>query len=81
MMTLIQQSAMTLAQAAGGNPIITTIVVVIFYFMVNALEVQIETLFFGERTPHWLDPVIIAAFIAYAAYAEWACAIINTHQR
>ncbi|MFK7161895.1 hypothetical protein V6U78_12715 [Marinospirillum sp. MEB164] len=78
MMRTIEKSAMTLARAADGNPIITTVVTILFFLGFNILEGQIELLIWGERFPHWLDPIFIVGFMAYAAYSVYACAVFNS---
>ena len=81
MFQVIDKSAMTLSRSANGNPVITTVVVALFFLGFNMIEAQIETLIWGERFEHWLDPIFGAAFIAYAAYAVYACAVFNSTQR
>lgn len=75
---MIHKSAMTLAASADGSPVSTTIVVLLFYLMFTILEAGTEKLIFGERFAHWLDPLFASAFIAYAAYAVYACALYNS---
>jgi hypothetical protein len=77
-MELIRESAMTLAASADGNPVIATLVVMLFALMFGLVEATVEELVWGERFEHWLDPIFMCAFIAYAAYAVWACAVFNT---
>lgn len=79
-MNFIEKTAYTLAQASDGNPIITTIVIILFYFMFAFLEGGVEKLMLGERFDHWLDPFFQCAFIAYSAYAVFACAVFNTNK-
>lgn len=74
----IYHSAMNLARAAKGNPVISTATVMLFYVMFNFMEAMIETLIFGERFEHWLDPLFQLAFMAYAAFSVYACAIHNS---
>jgi succinate dehydrogenase/fumarate reductase cytochrome b subunit len=71
---------MTLAKSANGNPVITTVVIILFYLFFNILEAIIEKLIFGERFEHWLDPIFVAGFIAYAAYAVMTCAVFNSER-
>lgn len=77
MREVIERSALTLAGASGGSPVTATVVVLLFYLFFNLLEATLEKLIFGDRVEHWLDPIFIAAFIAYAAYAVYACALHN----
>ena len=74
----IENSALILAQAAKGNPVVTTITVILYMFVFNLFEASIEAMVFGDRFSHWLDPMFTAAFIAYGAYSVWACAVYNT---
>lgn len=80
MFKVVEGSALTLAEAASGSPITTTVVVLLFYFFFNVIEASIEKLAFGERFTHWLDPFFGVAFIAYAAYAVYACALHNSRR-
>lgn len=74
----IEKSALILAQAAKGNPVVTTLTVILYMFVFNLVEASIEKSIFGERFAHWLDPIFMAAFMAYAAYSVWACAVYNS---
>lgn len=76
-MKKLQNMTYSLAKASNGNPVISTATVMLFYVMFNLLEVSLETLIFGERFHHWLDPLFQLAFIAYSAYAVWWCAVFN----
>lgn len=78
-MNHIFASALTLAKAAGGNPVISTATVILFYVMFNICEAMVEKAIFGERFEHWLDPFFGIAFIAYSAIAVYACAVYNTN--
>lgn len=77
-MTYIYTSAMALASASKGNPVISTVTVMLFYLMFNILEAGIETLLFGDRFEHWLDPAFQLMFMAYAAFSVYACAAHNS---
>ncbi len=77
-MKYIKMSAKYLAQSAEGNPIITTCVVFLFYLLFSLFEAAVEVLVFGERFEHWLDPLFVGCFIAYSAYAVYACAVYNS---
>jgi len=77
-MNLIHESAMTVASAAQGNPVIATIVVIMFVLGIQMLEATVEQLIWGKRFEHWLDVVIISGSIAYAAYVVYACALFNS---
>lgn len=76
-MNILQKSALTLAEASGGNPIITTVVVVLFFVMFNFLMAVAEKVWFGEAFTHLIDPIIVIVFISYAAYAVYFCAVFN----
>ena len=77
-MRKIYHSAIVLARASGGNPVISTATVMLFYVMFNIAEAGAERLMFGERFEHWLDLVFQLAFMAYAAMSVYACAAYNT---
>ncbi len=78
-MFLIEKTVLILAESAKGNPIVATIVVYIFYLMFTLLEAIVETLIFGDRFEHWLDPIFIGCFMAYSAYAVYGCALYNSN--
>ena len=77
-MNMIYNSGMALAKASKGNPVLSTATVMLFYLMFNILEAGIETLAFGQRFEHLLDPVFQLGFIAYAAFSVYACAVHNS---
>jgi len=77
-MNKLQRMTYTLAKASNGDPVLSTVTVMLFYVMLSVVEAGIETLIFGERFHHWLDPVFQCAFIAYSAYAVWWCAVFNS---
>ena len=77
-MNRIEKITLGLARASKGCPMIATMTVMLFYLMFNVLEGFVERLIFGDRLEHWLDPVFISAFIFYAGYACYWCAIFNT---
>ena len=81
MMNILRRSAGALAAASDGNPVISATVVIIFYCMFNVLEAGIEVLVFGSRFEHWLDPLFVAAFIGYACYSVYACAVYNSNKK
>ena len=76
-MNKLQKATFALAKASKGNPVISTATILLFFLMFNLLEAGIESLIFGERFEHWIDPFFIMAFISYSAYAVWWCAIFN----
>jgi uncharacterized membrane protein len=80
-MNIIYRAAYHLAASSGGNPAISTVVVMLFYLMFNTVEAVIEELIWGERFVHWLDPVFMLGFIAFAAYQVYICAVYNAHQK
>lgn len=68
---------LALARASKGNLIVSTITVMLFFVMFTLFEAGVETLIWGDRFHHWLDPVFQMAFIGYAAYSVWMCAALN----
>lgn len=80
-MNKLETITLTLARASNGNPVISTATILLFFVMFNLLEAAIETMVFGSRFEHWLDPIFIMAFIAYSAYAVWWCAIYNESKK
>lgn len=80
-MNILQKSAAILAQACKGSPITSTIVVILFFFAFNFLEAAIEKIYIGKPFAHVLDPIFVACFIAYAAYAVYYCAVYNSSIR
>lgn len=76
-MDILVSASNIVARAAGGNPAISTLTIFIFYLAFNKLEAMIETLIFGERFEHWLDPIFILAFIGFAAMTVWSCSQIE----
>lgn len=77
-MDKLRDATLILARSCNGNPLMTTGVVILFYLMTNALMATLETLLYGERFEHWLDPVLQVSAIAYSAYAVWGCALHNS---
>ena len=76
-MNKFEVTARILARASGGNPVLSTATVILFYVLFNMVEGGIETLIFGDRFYHWLDPLFTSCFIAYSAYTVWMCADYN----
>jgi len=77
---LLHSSSLKLAAASGGNPVVSTATVMLFFVFFNIFEGTIETLIFGERFQHWLDPIFSLIFIAYAGHAVVSCAIFNSEK-
>lgn len=73
-MNTLDKVTLTLVEASKGSPVTAIAVIMLFYLMFNLLEAMIEKLIFGERFEHWLDPIFICLFIAYAGYAVFFCA-------
>lgn len=71
----IKLSAAVLAKASDFNPFIAVATVMLFYIMFNMFEAGVETLIWGDRFHHWLDPLFHLAFIAYSGVAVWECAV------
>jgi hypothetical protein len=76
-MNKIQTATYRLAQACDGNPIESTIVVMLFYVGFQVIELSIEKLIFGGPFVHFIDPLSAMAFMAYAAYSVYWCAVFN----
>lgn len=77
-MNLIHQSAMTIAAASKGNPVTATLTVILFVLGLQFISMTLEKLVWGGPFEHWLDVVMLAASVAYAAYVVYACAIYNS---
>ena len=76
-MNKIQHATFRLAQSCDGNPVYSTLIVMLFFLMFNVVEATVEALIFGEPFKHFLDVVFQLAFIGYAAYAVYWCAVFN----
>lgn len=76
-MNPIKKSAIILAAASEGNPIISTVVVTMFTLAINSLFISIETIMTGKRFYHIGDIALLVSAIAYAAYAVSRCAAYN----
>jgi hypothetical protein len=74
------ESANVLAHSTEGNPVNSTLVVMLFWLMFCVFEAGLERLIFGERFEHWLDPLFALAFMGYAAYSVWFCALYNARK-
>ena len=70
---MILESAEILTQAVNGDPIFAVMLIALFYVAFNHLEETIEKLIYGERFTHFLDPIFIVAFTAYAGYCVYLC--------
>ena len=79
-MNIPQKSTLRFAQACDGNPVLSTATVILFFVLFNFFEAAVEEIIFGSSFHHILDPFIAAAFIAYAGYAVYWCAVFNTHK-
>ena len=76
----ITKSAVILARACQGNPVLAMIVVAFFYLATNAIYAMIETLIWGDRFLHWFDIPTALAFMAYGAYAVYYCAAYHKYR-
>ena len=76
-MNFISKSAFSLATASKGNPVVSTATVILFFLIFNIIEASVETVIFGERFTHFLDPIFGVLFISYAAYCVESCAVYN----
>jgi len=77
----VQLMTFRLAQSCDGNPIFTTVLVMLFFVMFNVLEATAESLIFGAPFKHFLDVIFQLAFIGYAAYAVYWCAVFNIEKQ
>ena len=73
--SMITKSARTIAAASNGNPVIAMLVVFLFYLATNGVFALVETLVWGYRFEHWGDVPTALAFMAYAGYVVWHCAV------
>ena len=80
-MEYLYKLSMCLARASKGNPATSTATVMLFALMFNILEAAIEKLLFGERFEHFLDPIILLAFIGFAAFSVYSCAVHNSQRQ
>lgn len=80
-MKKLQYATLVLVKASDGNPVISVGVVILFFIMFNTFEGMIEILLFGERFEHWLDPLFMAAFIAYSGYSVMWCAAFKNIEK
>jgi hypothetical protein len=74
---MIVESAEILTQAVNGDPIFAVILIMLSYLAFNHLEETVEKLIYGERFTHFLDPIFITAFTAYAVYCVYLCSELN----
>ena len=73
-MKVISKSAAAIAVSSKGNPVIAVLTVFLFYVAFNGVEASVETLIFGERFLHWLDPIFQLLAMGYAGLTVWYCA-------
>ena len=73
-MNIITKATIYLCKACDNNPIFTTVMIYLAMVFFNMLEAVVEELIFGEHFEHWLDPIFMGCFIAWAAYAVSVCA-------
>lgn len=73
-MKVIIKSASAIAISSKGNPALAVLTVFLFYMAFNGVEASVETLIFGERFLHWLDPIFQLLFMGYAGLTVWYCA-------
>lgn len=76
-MKIIANSAMVIAIASRGNPIIALIVVIFYYEVFAQIEMLIETLIWGKCFEHILDVGFILMFAVYSGYVVLSCAKVN----
>ena len=76
----ITEATLWLAISCDKNPILTTIMIFLAMLAFTMVEGTVETLIFGDRFEHWLDPLFMCVFIAWAAYATYICAVLKAHE-
>ena len=76
-MKFLYRMAQRIAISSEGNPVIAVITVILFWLAFNVIEAAVETLIFGDRFVHWIDPLAGIAFISYAAWCVWICAEVK----
>ena len=74
----MKRITLILVRASNGNPLISTTTIMAFYIMFTFFEAGVETIIWGERFEHWLDPIFQLFFIGYAAYSVYFCAVHNS---
>ena len=79
-MNYIKNAFKVLSSSTDGSPVSSVLVVMLFYVFFNILEASIETLIWGDRFDHILDPFFIIAFMGMSAYSVYACAEHNTKE-
>ena len=77
MKKLIYRSAKYLCASAKYNPIMALALTWMFYLLFTLAEAQVETLIWGDRFEHWLDPVFFVLLALYQFAVIEVCAIIN----
>ena len=77
MIKIIRKATVYLAFSCDKNPILTTIMISLAMIVFNMVEGTVETLIFGDRFEHWLDPLFMCIFIAWGAYATYICAVLK----
>ena len=78
---LIFRSASIVCQSMADNAAGAVVVVMLFYFGFSAIEAQIETLIFGDRFIHFLDPIFSVLFMAYSGVVVYVCAARNAKDK
>lgn len=73
-MQKITEATVYVCRACDLNPIFTTVLIFLAMVFFNLFEALIEKLIFGHSFEHWLDPLFMGAFMAWAAYAVFICA-------
>lgn len=73
-MIFILNLANKVACSCKYNPVFGVLTIMVFYLWFNILEAMIETLIFGDRFEHWLDPFFIVLFMAFSGLVVDRCA-------
>lgn len=79
-MEYIKSTALTLAHASKGNPIVALCVIFMLWFMFAVVERDIEVLLYGEPFTHIIDIVIGVAVFAYSVYIVRVCGGVNSRK-
>jgi hypothetical protein len=74
---LIYRSARYLSASAKYNPVMALSLTWMSYLLFTIAEAQVETLIWGDRFEHWLDPVFLVLLALYQLAVIEVCAIMN----
>ena len=77
MINIITTATTYLAISCDKIPLFITVMIFLAMLAFTMVEGTIETLIFGDRFEHWLDPLFMCIFIAWGAYAIYICAVLK----